>query len=356
MRPKWAWKDRIPLSTITIFAGRGGEGKSSFALYLAACMNAGTLDGDLAGQHTAVLIISHEDDWGTVMIPRLRATNANTDLVYRMSVETQVDEITLETVPAFPMDGERLREAIAHTGARVVIIDPIPSTMGGDLHKVADVRRALDPLAAIAQDLGIAIIGVMHFNKGTGNASDKLSGSHAFRDAVRSVMLFATDDETGQRIVTIDKSNYSTARGESFAFNLVSETVHTDDGETTEVGRVQYLGDTDLNVETIINRTPDGDDANDSDDASVWLNEYLESVGGSASKKDVEKAARAEGYSDKVLRRAREKARVETSRQGFPSTAIWTIGTPVVPSGAQLRPVLGVGASGPDWAQLGEAS
>src|SRR5690606_16188837 len=136
------------------------------------------------------------------------------------------------------------------TGAKLVMIDPIPSTIGGDLHKVADVRRALDPLAVIAQELDVAIVGVMHFNKGGGSASDKLSGSHAFRDAVRSVMLFATDDETEQRIVTIDKSNYSTARGSSFAFNLVSETVYTDDGHQTEVGRVEYLGDTDLDVET----------------------------------------------------------------------------------------------------------
>lgn len=346
------WKNRIPLGTITIFAGRGGEGKSSFALYLSACVNAGILEGDLAGIRVPVLIISHEDDWGTVMVPRLKATDADTDLVYRMSVETQIDEVTLETVPAFPMDGERLREAILETGAKVVIIDPIPSTMGGDLHKVADVRRALDPLAAIAQELEVAIIGVMHFNKGAGNASDKLSGSHAFRDAVRSVMLFATDEESGQRVVTVDKSNYSTARGESFAFNLVSEIVTTDDGEATEVGRVQYLGETELNVEAIINRMPDGEGHSESSDAAIWLKEYLFSVGGSAAKKDIEKAARVEGFTEKVIRRAREKANVETSRQGFPSTTIWSLPEPVAPSEAQLRPVEGVGATGPEWAPL----
>lgn len=354
MRPKWLWAARIPSGTITIFAGRGGEGKSTFALYLTALLNAGKLDGDHQGSNVPVLIISHEDDWGTVMVPRLKAAGADLDLVYKMSVETVIDQTTLEQVPAFPMDGDKLRDAIRQTGAKLVIIDPIPSTIGGDLHKVADVRRALDPLAVIAQELEVAIVGVMHFNKGGGSASDKLSGSHAFRDAVRSVMLFATDDETGQRIVTIDKSNYSTARGDSFAFNLVSESVYTDDGQQTEVGRVDYLGDTDLDVESIINRIPDGEGASESEDAAAWLYDYLLSVGGSAAKKDVDKAARAEGYSEKVLRRAREKAKVETSRQGFPSTTIWTLSAPVTPSGAQSSPVTRVGTTGHEWARVGE--
>lgn len=354
VRPKWLWAARIPSGTITIFAGRGGEGKSTFALYLTALLNAGKLDGDHQGSNVPVLIISHEDDWGTVMVPRLKAAGADLDLVYKMSVETVIDQTTLEQVPAFPMDGDKLRDAIRQTGAKLVIIDPIPSTIGGDLHKVADVRRALDPLAVIAQELEVAIVGVMHFNKGGGSASDKLSGSHAFRDAVRSVMLFATDDETGQRIVTIDKSNYSTARGDSFAFNLVSESVYTDDGQQTEVGRVDYLGDTDLDVESIINRIPDGEGASESEDAAAWLYDYLLSVGGSAAKKDVDKAARAEGYSEKVLRRAREKAKVETSRQGFPSTTIWTLSAPVTPSGAQSSPVTRVGTTGHEWARVGE--
>lgn len=388
VRPKWMWKDRIPLGTITIFAGRGGEGKSSFALYLSACINEGILEGDLAGQKSPVLIISHEDDWGTVMVPRLKATSANTDLIYRMSVATQIDETTLETVPAFPMDGDRLREAIEQTGARLVIIDPIPSTMGGDLHKVADVRRALDPLAAIAQEYGVAIIGVMHFNKGSGNASDKLSGSHAFRDAVRSLMLFATDDETGQRVVSIDKSNYSTSRGESFAFNLVSEVVETDDGERTEVGRVQYIGDTDLSVETIINRVQgESDSQGERSDMERHIYEYLFEAGGSAEAKDVIRSGLAQGFREADLKKTRSRMtdpKVSTQRVGFGKGAkyLWAMdsvmdsmdtkaqnsGThgahedsmmpnegadapSVTPSAAQLRPVQGVGTTGPEWTQ-----
>ena len=348
------WQDRIPLGTITIFAGRGGEGKSSFALYLTACVNAGILEGDLAGSNTPVLIISHEDDWGTVMIPRLKATGANTDLVYRMGVEMTIDETTMETVPAFPLDGDKLREAITQTGAKVVLIDPIPSTMGGDLHKVADVRRALDPLAAIAQELQVAIIGVMHFNKGTGNASDKLSGSHAFRDAVRSVLLFATDPESEQRVVTIDKSNYSTSRGESFAFNLVSTAICTDDGEETCVGRVEYLGDTDLDVESIINRAPGGDEGNeDRNAAQAFIVSYLEKqddLEGVAG--EILKAGRAAGFTDNEIKHARRRSKapkIVSRKASFGGGWVWALET-VEPQGATQG---AEGASNPDPGTFG---
>ena len=84
----------------------------------------------------------------------------------------------------------------------------------------ADVRRSLDPLAATAQELGIAIIGILHFNKGGGYASDKVSGSHAFRDTVRSLILVAKDDETGECVVTLDKSSYTPQQGASYKYTL----------------------------------------------------------------------------------------------------------------------------------------
>ena len=176
------------------------------------------------------------------------------------------------------------------------------------------------------------VSGVVHFNKGTGNASDKLSGSHAFRDAVRSVLLFATDDETGQRVVTIDKSNYSQARGESFAFNLVSETVLTDDGEETEVGRVEYLGETELSVSDIINRQPGGEE--DRDDRNAMerhIYEYLFECGGSAEAKDVIRSGLAQGFKETDLKSARRRMKnpkIITQRLGFGKGAryVWAMG------------------------------
>lgn len=349
VRQRWLWEDLIPLGTVTAFAGRGGEGKSTLALHVAACANRGELPGDLHGTGVPTLIISHEDDWGRVMNPRLIAAGANLDHIVKLSIGMTIDAHTLDTVPMLPLDINLIRQAVDETGARLIIVDPISSTIDGDLYKLADVRRALDPLVMLAQELDIAIVAIMHFAKGTGHASDKIAGSHAFRDAVRSALIFATDEETGRRIITIDKGNYSEARGRSFAFNLRSVDVPTDDGATTSVAAVEWLGDSDVSVGDIINRAPDDEDRSESDEAADWLVGYLESQGGSAERADILKAAKAQHFSDKIIRRAREKAHVHTKRIGFPAKTVWSLAA-VEPTGAQSRPSP---ENGHDWSRLG---
>jgi len=44
--------------------------------------------------------------------------------------------------------------------------DPILSSFENNPNSQADVRRALDPLAALARELNIAVVLVMHFKKG----------------------------------------------------------------------------------------------------------------------------------------------------------------------------------------------
>ncbi len=72
-------------------------------------------------------------------------------------------------------------------------------------------------------------------NKGGGYASDKVSGSHAFRDTVRSLILVAKDDETGECVVTLDKSSYTPQQGQSYKYTLAPRFITDDDGERMEV-------------------------------------------------------------------------------------------------------------------------
>ncbi|KRC60625.1 hypothetical protein ASE14_06440 [Agromyces sp. Root81] len=347
-RQKWLWTDRIPLGTVTIFAGRGGEGKSTFGLYVGAETIKGALPGDLYRMPAPFLIVSHEDDWATIMKPRLIGAGADPEHVYKVAVNVTVDQVTHETVPALPIDVDLIREAVVQTGAKLIMLDPITSTIGGDMHKVADVRRALDPLAALAQELEIAVLAIMHFNKGTGNVSDKLSGSHAFRDLSRSVLLFATDDETGQRVVSVDKSNYSAERGSSFAFNLTSVMVDTDDGESTAVARVDYLGDTDLNVSDIVNRGHDDEGEHDDRNAAqAFILDYLRDAEALEAKAgDVLKAGRAAGFNETELKNARKRShdpKIASKKSGFGAGWVWAIDHEGVTEGVQ-----GVKDSEPD--------
>lgn len=61
-RQRWLIPNMIPLNTLTIFAGKGGEGKSTMVLDVAAKLSHGRLDGDVT-EPASTLILSVEDDW-----------------------------------------------------------------------------------------------------------------------------------------------------------------------------------------------------------------------------------------------------------------------------------------------------
>jgi hypothetical protein len=254
-RQKWAATNQVPLGTVTILAGMAGIAKSTILAYYIAQWTKGEADGDLHGTPALVALINGEDDLNTVLVPRLTAAGADLELVHSMSSITVHDKDGTDwiTSPTLEDDLKPIREALMESGARILIIDPIISLMRGDSHRLDDVRKNLDPLASMASELGIAVVCVAHFNKGAGPAADKVSGSHAFRDIARSLLILAVDDETDERILTVEKSNYSPVKP-SVAFRVDSVAVQTADGEQAIVGRAVMLGASDLTVQDLLRR------------------------------------------------------------------------------------------------------
>lgn len=314
----------IPIGAPTIFAGRGAVGKSTLALDYVAKVSTGTQEGQLKGSPRNVLLIQHEDDPATQVKPRLIAAGANLDNVITMSIAKTLDDVEVSDVPYLSEDMELIRQAVEDTQAALIVIDPLTSSVGGDLHKVQDVRRALNPLAALAQHYSLAIIALMHVKKGQAAASDKTSGSHAFRDAARSLLIFAHDKETDNRVVTVDKASYSDIEGESFAFALIPTDVPTDDGNVTNVARVQLLGSSAVSVEELWHREHDTGDGEERSEAQSWLRAYLANQGGQAKAADIQKASGADGFNWRTMQRAGSKLCTKAST-GFQGGWVWTL-------------------------------
>lgn len=333
-RQKWFWEPYkgqgvIPLGTATIAAGKGGEGKTTFMLDLAARGSRGELHGDLYGQKMATIIIGPEDDWDTVMVPRLKAAGADLDRVYKIDVETAIDDHVAQTRSIkFPLDVDMIEEAMQETGAKLLIVDPAPSLMQGDMNKVQDVRQSYEPLIALAQRHEIALVLINHFGKGGGSVSAKLSGSHAWRDLTRSYLAFATDEESGDRIFSQDKNNYAESKG-SYKFALESVDVTTDDGETASVARVNFLGETDQTVGEIINRESAGDpdDQDDRNAAQAFLVDLLrDREACEAPARECLKAGHAAGFSENEIKNARKRCknpRIHSEKSAFGSGWVW---------------------------------
>lgn len=352
-RQKWFWEPSkgsgvVPLGTATIAAGKGGEGKTTFMLDLAARGSRGELHGDLWGQKITTIIIGPEDDWDTVMVPRLKAADADLDRIFKIDVETTIDDLDpRQHSLKFPLDTDMIAEAVKETGAKMVLVDPAPSLMHGDMNKVQDVRMSYEPLIALAQREELALILINHFGKGGGSVSAKLSGSHAWRDLTRSYLAFATDEETGERIFSQDKANYSETLA-SYKFALESVDVTTDDGDTASVARVNFLGETDQTVGDIINREPsaDPDEQDDRNAAQEFLLDFIKSHDDwEAKASDCLKKGRGAGFSDNEMKHARRRSKdpkVISAKSGFGAGWVWRID----PSeGATQEPVSGEGAT-----------
>ena len=152
-----------------------------------------TLTATFKSPERLSLILSVEDSWDTVMLPRLMAARANLDQV----IEFQVESYEAGTGETFEMkagDATRRRHHCLHRRREQCETDcvrPALSFMTGDPHKAVDVRRSFDPISTMAQRLDIAVLLIAHFNKGGGSVAASLSGSHAWRDLTRSYWGFA---------------------------------------------------------------------------------------------------------------------------------------------------------------------
>ena len=63
-----------------------------------------------------------------------------------------------------------------------------------------DVRSVIAPLAAMADQRDLAVVGLMHFSKSAGDALRGVGGSIGFVGAARSLMIFGADpnDQRGE--------------------------------------------------------------------------------------------------------------------------------------------------------------
>jgi RecA-family ATPase len=160
----WIWRGWLAAGKLHILAGQAGAGKTGCSIFMAATISRGGCwpDGTVAPSGN-VVIWSSEDGLADTIIPRLMAAGAN---MTRVHVLTGTEENGRQRTFNPETDLERLMQAVMSIGnVNLIIIDPILQVVAGDSLKNAEVRRALAPLVAFAEEHGIAILGITHVNK-----------------------------------------------------------------------------------------------------------------------------------------------------------------------------------------------
>ena len=333
----WAWQDngqgRIPAGALCIAAGREGTGKSSFGIWLAAQISRGALPGIFYRQPRKVFYVAVEDSWAHTLVPRLIAAEADLSRIGRLDA---IEDEGRESILCLPTDLSLLEQAIIDEAVALVILDPLLSLFGKglDSHREQDTRRALDPLAKIADRTGAVILGIAHLNKSAGgDAATRITGSGAFKNVPRAVFGFAKDDDG--RVMTQVKNSLGLDGLPSLAYNIETAVVPTLSG-TAETGRFVFCGESNRTVDDMLRDANSGEDHSERNDAATWMTDYLTQQGGTAPSKEVIAAGVKEGYSKRTLQRARGKAGILTASSGYPRTTTWSL-PPVAPQSCQSR-------------------
>ncbi|MFR4468178.1 MAG: AAA family ATPase [Faecalibacterium prausnitzii] len=213
----WLWKPYLPFGKLSVLQGNPGEGKTYFAMHLAAaCTNGKLLPNMERMEPFNVIYQTAEDGLGDTVKPRLIEAGADLDRV--LVIDDSDEQLTLSD--------ERIEKAIVENNARLVIIDPIQAYLGADvdMNRANEVRPIFMRLGQVAQRTGCAILLIGHLNKAAGMQSlQRGLGSIDIAAAVRSVMFIGKlKHDPTMRILTHEKSSLAPP-GASLAFSLGDE-------------------------------------------------------------------------------------------------------------------------------------
>jgi putative DNA primase/helicase len=318
---EWLWPNRLARGKLTMFASDPGLGKSLLSVAVAATVSKGGEwpAGEGSCEPGEVLMATYEDDLADTVVPRLHAAGA--DLTRIHFLERVSDD---QGPRAFNMsrDADRLDALLTrHPNVRLLTIDPISVGMGGiDSHKNNEVRSVLHPLVDVAQQHGVAVMGITHFPKGEGGkALYKVIGSIAFVAAARIAFIAARDkdDPTGERHLFLPiKSNIGDDRV-GLAYHKRGITLPSG----IEAWRIEWGEHVNITADEAIASLQV--DRGALKEAKDFLLELLED--GPVKAWEVIAKAKKEGIKPMTLRRARKELNVKTEKKGMKEGWEWML-------------------------------
>jgi hypothetical protein len=313
---QWLWPGRIPFGKVTVLEGDPDNGKSCVAMDIGARATTGRLmpnvfDGDPIPAD--IIYLTAEDGLSDTVRPRFEAAGADMRRVHVLNIE-DLPELDDKGMAA-------LEEQIRATNAKLLVLDPLSAFLPDkvDSHNDKSIRKALTPLAALADRTGVAVLVIRHLNKSGGsNPKYRGGGSIGILGAARSALLAAPDpDDAERKVLAIVKHNLATP-APSLAYRLI---------ETSEAVRiptvaVSWLGPTEHTANDLLAEPESNEERTKSEEAEEWLRDAL--AGGPVLADDLYEAARKVGISGRTLKRVRKKV-ATTVKGGMKEGWMWTL-------------------------------
>lgn len=319
---RWLWPDRIPLGKLTMLDGDPGLLKSTITLDLAARLSRGAAMPDGSSPEVdgpaGTVLLTAEDGLADTVRPRLDAAGGDPA---RVAVVKHVP--TVDGEPRLPTveDTPELERALDTVEARLLVVDPLMAFLPADVnsHRDQDVRRALAPLAELADEAGVAVVAIRHLNKSGGsNPKYRGGGSIGLIGAARSGLLVAEDPDAPdtRRILAATKANLSEP-----APSLTYRPVQADNGAV----RVEWEGESEHAAHALLD-APSGEERTAREEAADVLREELRN--GPVEVDDLKGTAEELGMSWRTFRRAKNQLGIEHTRDGFGGPWQWKLPNP----------------------------
>jgi len=337
----WHSKPWLPKGALSLCDGDPGAGKTTMAIDKTARLTTGRpmppFDGDV-GTYDPVnaLFISGEDNIATTIVPRLVAAGADLRRVKILKGKQAGDVVHALTIPE---DCDAIERAIVDHQALFAVLDPVTAYLSETVNanRDADVRRALHPLAMMAERTGAAILMIRHLNKNQHqSAMYRGGGSIAFIAAARAAWIVGSDpDDQDVFVLAMNKLNIARhPRALRYQIESVGGT-----------SRIRWLGVCDLGKEQILPR-PGGKRVSKSDQCAELLRDLL--ADGPRDSEEINTICDNRGFGRKAFNAGKRKAGVIAEKTGFQGR--WQLRLPDDSKGAPEGDSLG--DSGPEGDSL----
>jgi len=355
---RWLWPGYLAKGKLQILAGTPGTGKTTIAMDFAAAVSRGARwpDKTLCEDPGKVFIWSGEDSPSDTLVPRLRAAGANLENIWFGNTVQRAEGGKVPFDPASDMP--LLRARLNESGeVRLLILDPIVSAVAGDSHKNTEVRRDLQPIVDLAQELDIAVLGITHLSKGSEgrNPLDRVTGSLAFGAVARVVLVAAKNERQeggSSRSLVRVKSNIGPDGG-GFGYDLLQEPLA--DYLAVETSRVSWGEVLEGSARSILAEAEESGGESGDVGALGEAVEFLrlELADGPLSPGDIQKRSRDAGISSSTLRRAREGLGISPGKPKIEGIRYAWSWPSVVPSRFDVDHLAQTPESGQDGQDLG---
>ena len=295
----WVWPGRLAAGKLAMLDGDPGLGKSLLTLDLAARLSTGypMPDGQPGSGPGNVLILEAEDGQQDTVRPRLQALGADLERVFL------VQRGALGELPRLPSQLAALEAALVESAARLLIVDPVVAFLDAGVMTSSDpsVRRALLPLAQLAERRGCAVLLVRHLNKQANKrALYRGGGSIGLLGACRAGWLVAEDPQTpGRRVLAQVKNNLAPPQP-SLAFEVRPR--------AGAPPALAWLGDSPRTADELVGLAGPAEPS-PREQAKTFLAAFLRD--GPRTTKAIWEAAQRQGLTKRTLRRARQELEVQ---------------------------------------------